>query len=256
MCRWLAYCGDPIFLDSLLFDTENSLIEQSLHARKSVSAINGDGFGVGWYGDRQTPGLFRDILPAWNDSNLKSMAHQIKSGLFFAHVRASTGTPVSRENCHPFVYKNWLFMHNGQIGNYRDVRHGLEMTLDANLFAHRLGATDSELLFLLLIQNGLEQDPIEALRKTLHQTINMMEQVKAEHPLRFTACLSNGQDIYALRFSSDPQAPSLFTCTQNGATLIASEPLSNDGVNWCSLDQGTLLHATRDGVKSHSFDLY
>ena len=65
MCRWLAYLGAPIFLSELLFEPENSLIDQSLHARESISTTNGDGFGIGWYAHRAEPGVFRDVLPAW-----------------------------------------------------------------------------------------------------------------------------------------------------------------------------------------------
>ena len=50
MCRWLTYCGDPIYLDKVLFEPRNSLISQSLRARHSHVTTNGDGFGVGWYG--------------------------------------------------------------------------------------------------------------------------------------------------------------------------------------------------------------
>ncbi len=57
MCRWLAYSGPPIFLDTVLFKPENSLIRQSLQARESRSVTNGDGFGVGWYGHHDKPGL-------------------------------------------------------------------------------------------------------------------------------------------------------------------------------------------------------
>ena len=55
MCRWLAYSGDPIFLEEALYAPENSLASQSLHAIKSKTVVNGDGFGVGWYTDRKTP---------------------------------------------------------------------------------------------------------------------------------------------------------------------------------------------------------
>ncbi|NDG58449.1 MAG: class II glutamine amidotransferase, partial [Betaproteobacteria bacterium] len=88
-----------------------------------------DGFGVAWYAKRSTPGLFKDILPAWNDSNLRSIAAQIEAGLFFAHVRASTGTSVTRTNCHPFTFKNWAFMHNGKIGNWTTCRKSVEQMI-------------------------------------------------------------------------------------------------------------------------------
>ena len=118
MCRWLSYSGAPIFLEKLIFEPEFSLIAQSLHARKAAVATNGDGFGVGWYGERPYPGLYRDIRPAWNDDNLRNMSEQIRSRLFLAHVRHSTGTAIARMNCHPFRHGKWLFMHNGQIGGY------------------------------------------------------------------------------------------------------------------------------------------
>src|SRR5262249_3257327 len=69
MCRWLCYYGRPRYLESLLFEPENSLIHQSLHARQAVVTTNGDGFGIGWYGDREIPGVYHEVLPAWNDSN-------------------------------------------------------------------------------------------------------------------------------------------------------------------------------------------
>ena len=96
MCRWLAYSGPPLLLDELLFKPENSLIRQSMTATQSIVPTNGDGFGLGWYGNQPYPCIFHDTLPAWNDANLLSLAEQIQSELFFAHVRASTGTSTSR----------------------------------------------------------------------------------------------------------------------------------------------------------------
>ncbi|MBP0575268.1 class II glutamine amidotransferase, partial [Mycobacterium tuberculosis] len=81
------------------------------------------------YGDRSEPGLYREVLPAWSDENLKHLVHQIRSPLFFAHVRAATGTATTRANCHPFAHGRHLFMHNGQIGGYGRVRRRLEQRL-------------------------------------------------------------------------------------------------------------------------------
>jgi glutamine amidotransferase len=103
MCRWLAYSGSPILLDELLYKTEHSLIDQSLHARLGVETTNGDGFGVGWYalGSTQTPAVFRSIEPAWNERNLRELASHVESPLFLAHIRASTGTAVQQEPIDP-----------------------------------------------------------------------------------------------------------------------------------------------------------
>ena len=109
MCRWAAYIGEEVFLEDVVTAPCHSLIAQSHCAREAKSPTNGDGFGIAWYGDRPEPGLYRDILPAWSDPNLKSLCRQIKSDLFLAHVRASTGGATSRANCHPFVSGRWSF---------------------------------------------------------------------------------------------------------------------------------------------------
>ena len=103
MCRWMAYSGASIALAEVLLETEISLIDQSLSARRSIEPTNGDGFGVGWDGRAGRPGLYRAIQPAWNDENLRDLAAQVESGLFLAHVRRSTGTPVQRSTTAPVV---------------------------------------------------------------------------------------------------------------------------------------------------------
>lgn len=102
-----------MFLQDIISELQNSLMVQSQFASECKTAINGDGFGVAWYAHRDAPGLFRDVNPAWSDSNLPCIAAQIRSTMFLAHVRATTGTAISRYNCHPFVVGNWSFMHNG-----------------------------------------------------------------------------------------------------------------------------------------------
>lgn len=121
MCRWIAYTGTPVLLSRVLFQPEHSLIDQSLHSRMGVETTNGDGFGVGWYPqdtDDPTPAVLRDVGPAWNNRNLQEVAHHTRSGLFFGHIRASTGTAVQQSNCHPFRHGRWLWMHNGMISEF------------------------------------------------------------------------------------------------------------------------------------------
>ena len=114
MCRWLAYSGSPVLLEDLLYKPANSLVVQSQHSQLGATTINGDGFGVGWYGSMETPGLYRSTEPAWNDINLRELCAHAKAGRVFAHIRASTGTAVQQTNCHPFRHGNWLWMHNGR----------------------------------------------------------------------------------------------------------------------------------------------
>ena len=79
MCRWLAYSGSPILISEALYGGTNSLVDQSLHSRLGAETTNGDGFGVGWYGAPDTPGIFHSTEPAWNDHNLRELAGHISS---------------------------------------------------------------------------------------------------------------------------------------------------------------------------------
>ncbi|MBD5771978.1 class II glutamine amidotransferase [Marinomonas colpomeniae] len=250
MCRWMAYQGEPVYLESLIFEQEHSLVHQSLSAKKSEVTVNADGFGLGWYDERAEPGLYHEILPAWSDCNLKSLAKHIKSGLFFAHVRASTGTATNRSNCHPFGYKNWLFMHNGQIGDYELLRWQLDRLIPEYLYSARQGATDSEVIFLLMIANGLEIDPEKAIIDTLSQILALMESKGITEAFRFTAVLSDGEEMFAIRFSSDDKAPSLFCKTFDDHIVIGSEPLEFSGKGWVLIPAGHIARIKNNTYKS------
>ena len=144
MCRWLAYSGSPVLLEELLYKPKHSLIVQSLHSQLGAEETNGDGFGVGWYGEEDTPAFFHSIGPAWNDRNLRELAGHIRSGIVFAHIRASTGSPVQQTNCHPFRHGRWLWMHNGMIRKFATVKRDLAMAVDPSLYPEIEGQTDSE----------------------------------------------------------------------------------------------------------------
>jgi len=247
MCRWIAYKGQPIYLENYVTKAEHSLLHQSLHAEKAKTETNGDGFGIGWYANRAEPGIYREILPAWNDCNLKSLAAQIQSPLFFAHVRASTGTATSRSNCHPFSHQNWMFMHNGQIGGYSKVRRLLESQLDDIYFDARQGTTDSELLFLLAMQEDLKSCPVKALQAVLERVRAAMVDKRVDAPLRFTSCLSNGKKLFGFRCSSDNQAPSLFYRRyENGDIILVSEPIDRQTECWQEVPQDHAICFTDD----------
>jgi predicted glutamine amidotransferase len=234
MCRWIAYCGEPIFIDEFVTIPQQSLLVQSRSSREAKSAVNGDGFGIGWYGERDEPGIFRDVRPAWSDENLLSIARQIRSGMFFAHIRASTGTATMRANCHPFSLGRWMFMHNGGIGCWDDVRRRIEAGIPDALFRHRCGTTDSEVIFLLLIANGLETDPRGAFSRTLAFIEAQMAAAGVDEPLRVTAAVTDGKAVHALRYSTliEPETLYVRTLKRRDGLLIVSEPLDDGRDDW------------------------
>ncbi|MFC0408215.1 class II glutamine amidotransferase [Roseomonas elaeocarpi] len=248
MCRFLAYRGEPILMDTLVAAPCHSLIHQSLHATECKTETNGDGFGLGWYGEREEPGLYREVRPAWSDENLRSIASQVRSRLFFAHVRAATGTATTRANCHPYVHGRWMFMHNGQIGEWTRVRRQVEALIPDALYTARGGTTDSEALFLAALASGLEHDPVAAVTRTLHQVRRIMSDRGIAAPLRFTAALSDGENLWAFRWACDARPPSLyFRHTQAGLVLV-SEPIDEDRAPWQEVPRGGVLELRGNGA--------
>jgi predicted glutamine amidotransferase len=235
MCRFLAYQGRPVFLEDLVCAPCHSLVHQSLHAEETKTGTNGDGFGVGWYGGRPQPGQYREVRPAWSDENLRSLCSQVQSGLFFAHVRAATGTATTRANCHPFVHDRWMFMHNGQIGGYGRVRRGLEALIHDDFYPTRVGTTDSEAIFLAALSDGLAQDPVGAVARTLARVRAMMLAAGITEALRFTAALTDGDTLYAFRWASDGRPATLYLRQTPDATLVVSEPLDRAQEGWQGL---------------------
>jgi predicted glutamine amidotransferase len=211
MCRWLAaYTGSPILLDRALFAPAHSLIDQSLHSELGAEATNGDGFGIGWYDDQPEPGVFRSVEPAWNDANLHELSGHVKSNLFFAHIRAAIGSAVQQTNCHPFRHGRWLFMHNGYVDQLATVKRDLVLAVDESLYPLIAGQADTELLFYLALTFGLEDDPIDGIA----QAIGMVEAVGHRHgvkyPFQGTVATTNGENVWAVRYSSEGKSRSLF----------------------------------------------
>jgi len=213
MCRWLAYSGSPVRIEDLLYRPQHSLIDQSLHSQLGAETTNGDGFGIGWYGLGEAPGVFHSVEPAWNDRNLRELSAQIESPLVFAHIRASSGSPIQQTNCHPFRYGKWLWMHNGVIREFRTVKRDLVLAVDPSLFPFIEGSTDSEVFFYLALSLGLEHDPPAAVEGAVGLIEAIGRHHGVEHPMQMTVATTDGTRVWAFRYSSEGQSRSLFFST-------------------------------------------
>jgi predicted glutamine amidotransferase len=261
MCRWNAYYGQPLIIDELLYRPQRGLIDQSLHARMGVETTNGDGFGIGWYaaGDGGVPGRYRSVTPAWSDANLRDIAAHVESPLFLAHVRATTGTPVQQTNCHPFRHGRWLFVHNGAIAGFERIRRDLLLAVEPSLFDGIAGSTDSETLFYLALTFGLEEDPLGA----VEQAVGFVEATGrahgVEYPVQMTLGFSDGERLWAVRYSSEGRSRSLFMSADRRTVqalhpdnprfarltdedrIIVSEPLSDLPGIWLEVPEATAV---------------
>lgn len=271
MCRWLAYSGAPIVLEEVLYGGTNSLVDQSLHSRLGAEPTNGDGFGVGWYGAANNPGVFRNIEPAWNDQNLREIAGHISSPLFFMHIRAAIGSAVQQTNCHPFRHDRWLFMHNGYLNELATVKRDLVLAVDPSLYPNIQGQADTELLFYLALTFGLEDDPPSAIAQAVGLVEAVAERHDVPHPFQGTIATTDGESIWAFRYSSERNSRSLFYTTDvptlrtlyperedlkgfsDDARLIVSEPLGDVAGVWNEVPESTYGIVSPDHAEMRPF---
>ena len=273
MCRWNAYVGQPLVIGELLYRTQHGLIDESLHSRMGAETTNGDGFGVGWYGagDRTLPARYRSVNPAWNDMNLRELSDHVESPLFLAHIRAAVGSPVQQTNCHPFRYGRWLFVHNGLIDGFRRLRRDLLLEVDPELFDGIAGSTDSELLFHLALTLGLEDDPVAAMEAAVGHVEARARTNEIDNPVQMTVGVSDGERLWAFRYSSQHESRTLFVSEDveavqalhpenerlqrldAGARVVVSEPLADLAGAWREVPESTALVIDDGAVEQRPF---
>jgi predicted glutamine amidotransferase len=263
MCRFLCYRGPEILLADLLYRPTNSLILQSFHAKERTEPLNGDGFGVGWYVPQisSTPCVFASLTPAWSNQNLRQISEHVKSGCFFAHVRAaSPGMRVSEANCHPFQYGRFLWMHNGIIRDFWRIKCRLCASLPDPLYNMIGGTTDSEHAFAVFLHLLGDTERIcsaskmgQALMETVAQLERWTGDAGFSGPSYYNFAVTDGQSVVAVRYVSDatvePQSlyystGGKYECSPDGVCsfcecdvrektiIIASERLTSNQEDW------------------------
>jgi predicted glutamine amidotransferase len=158
-------------------------------------------------------------------------------------------------NCHPFISSAWSFMHNGQIGGFEKIRRALENSLSDAVFDQREGTTDSELFFLLMIDEGLAADPQGAVSRATSRVLEASRRVSLEPALKLTAAFSDGQVLHAVRYATDAQAPTLYTTVlrKGGGRCIVSEPFDREGGDWQAIPPSSFVTITGDGMAIRPF---
>jgi glutamine amidotransferase len=267
MCRFVLYLGSEITIGSLLTDPDHSLIHQSFKSRERTEPLNGDGFGVAWYVPDVSPdpAVFRDISPAWSNQNLINLARVVRTPCMMAHVRAaSVGLPVTQLNCHPFAWRDLVFMHNGDVHDFARIRRRLVERLSDEAFCWIRGSTDSEHLFAAFIDHYSQIEhlaPLQRLEEAMRRTIRTLQEVTLEANVEQSATLNlavaNGRCAVVSRVSTGEDPPNslyynggrAYSCVDGvcmmapgstEAVLVASEPLSEDG-GWAPVPPNHLV---------------
>jgi len=266
MCRWMAWYGQPVLIEDVLFKTPHGIVDQSLHSRMGAETTNGDGFGIGWYGMGERPGVYHSVEPAWGDANLRELAAHIESPLFMTHVRAAIGSPVQQTNCHPFRHGRWLFVHNGYIADFHVLRRDLMLAIEPALFADVRGSTDTEVVFHLALTFGLEEDPIRALERTIGFIEATAHRLGVDDPVQGSFGVSDGESLWAVRYATNGKPRSLFASADTASIrhlhpenptfqrlgpddrVIVSEPFSDLPGVWHEIPPSTAVTVRRGGV--------
>ena len=127
---------------SSLVSADNALMTQSER--------HPDGWGVAYY-LAGAPHVIKSAETAVSDELFRRVSGVVTSETVLAHLRKATQGDHTIVNTHPFQYGSWVFVHNGNIKNFVQIRDQLRAEIPPILQRFILGETDSELFFYLLL---------------------------------------------------------------------------------------------------------
>lgn len=279
MCRLFAYISpeEPCLLSDVLINPANAISKQvSEHylpqllphgeetalndAKDSLlrmrnSLLNMDGMGMAWYTDAAEkyekhitgprPALYKTQSPPSNDFNFKNLCSNTETRCVFAHIRATSGSAVTPINNHPFVFGRHLFMHNGVVSDFIEIRRAMLEHMSYDAYANVIGSTDSEHAAALYITHLTKSGPrkswenkytLDAMRDAMVATAIQIMQLQhavlksRASPNSLNFCATDGQRMVAIRFRNhdSEQPPSLYWSEFAGRTLSSKYPSHPD----------------------------
>ena len=165
---------------------------------------------------------------------------------------------MQQTNCHPFHYEKWLWCHNGVLGDWLTVKRDLVLAVDPTLYPLIEGTTDSEALFFLALTLGLEDDPPGAVERAIGLVEEVGKKHGVKHPFQGTIATTNGERLWAFRYSSEGKSRSLYFSTaydtlkalypddprladyDEESRIIVSEPLGDVAGVWNPVPESEL----------------
>jgi glutamine amidotransferase len=219
VCRILAYLGEPLPVQNLLFDTDNCLVRQSYSPRMMNTFLNLAGFGMkAW-----DPGSLRPevpftyratALPSF-DRNLRFISAKLAPTCLIAHVRGVTYSGeaiVADTNLHPFQFAGArvALAHNGHLRQFSRMRYSLLEHIRPELAQRIEGTTDSEWIYSLILSRLDDPYGLPETRELADATtdaLRILRKVRADHGIETSSpvnlLLSTGHSVVATRFSFD-----------------------------------------------------
>lgn len=218
MCRALAYLGQPVLVDNLLFQPDSSLVKQT-YMPQMLNLLNLAGFGMrAWdrgSADPDVPFSYASTeLPIY-DRNLKALARKVRATCLLAHVRGvhfNTEGIISQQNIHPFQFPGCraALAHNGDLVRMREMRPALLEHIRPEFARMIDGTTDSEWIYALFLSHledpGRDADADE-LARALEKTLRVIRDVRARlgiaHWSPVNLFITTGTQLVAVRYCFD-----------------------------------------------------
>src|SRR4029079_10752860 len=153
----------------------------------------------------------------------------------------------------PFRHGNWLWMHNGSIARFHDVKRDLLLAVDPSLCPDREGSRVSEAFFVLALTPGLEDDPPGAVERAVGMIEHVGRSHGITHPIQMTVATTHRRSVWGFLSDSEEESRALFFSTRvdtlraqypdnpvlhklsDESRLVVSEPLGDLDGAW---DQG------------------
>lgn len=218
MCRVLAYLGEPLLLEDLLYKPDLSFVNQT-HQAALLNRLNLAGSGLlAWDALSESPGLpyvYRNTQLAIYDRNLRALARKVKATCLLAHLRGvayDTRAVISEQNLHPFLFDGarLALAHNGQLARFDEMKFALLPHIRPEFARAIRGTTDSEWVYALLLSQ-LEEPYADlnapVIARGVRSMLEVLRKVRREldintfSPMNLFLC--DGNDLVAACFAFD-----------------------------------------------------
>jgi predicted glutamine amidotransferase len=218
MCRALAYLGQPVLLDNLLYQPDSALVKQSFMP-KMLHLLNLAGFGMrAW--DRGSPDPHKPYsyastaLPVF-DRNLKALAEKIHPTCVLGHVRGvayNTEVEISLQNVHPFQFPGvrLALAHNGDLARFSEMRPRLLESIRPEIAGLIRGTTDSEWIYALIVSQLADprgacaaDELVQAVDRAFAIIRAVRERLGIATSSSVNLFLTTGESIAAVRYCFD-----------------------------------------------------
>ena len=216
MCRVLAYLGEPILLEDLLYKPDVSFVNQT-HQAALLNRLNlaGSGF-LAWDAHSERPELpfvYRSTQLPIYDRNLRALAAKVRATCLLGHLRGvayDTRSIISEQNLHPFLFDNarLALAHNGQLARFDEMKFALLPKMKPELARVVRGTTDSEWFYALLLSQL--EDPhgdlsAQDICKGVIKALRVIAETRHELGIRtfspMNLFLSDGNDLVAVCYT-------------------------------------------------------